>query len=119
MPLILTSLSCEAHSLVLLAPGVDHHLLVLLAPAGDHHLLSDLATDHHLLLLLASSNSIVGGSADGPTVALAHSTLWSTLLPMFSDQSLELLPGQLLVRGQDRPGLTVREGEDQDCFCFA
>lgn len=119
MPLILTSLSCEADSLVLLTPGVDHHLLVLLAPAGDHHLLSDLATHHHLLFLLASSHSIVCGSADGPTVALAHSTLRSTLLSMLSDQSLKLLPGQLLVWGQDGPGLTVRKEVIRTVVCFA
>merc|ERR1719197_892172 len=42
-----------------------------------------------------------------PAVPLAEPALRPALLAVFSDQRLQLLPGQLLLLRQDRPGLAV------------
>ena len=82
-----------------LTAGGHHPLLLLLVEALVMLLLVLLVVEVQPLLLLE------GRPAVRPAVGLTEPALWPALLAVFSDQSLQLLSGQLLVLGQDRPGL--------------
>ena len=95
--LILTSLPSKADPLVFLATGGHRHLLLLVVLLLVH--------DQALLELVQPLLCLVSCSAVWPAGGLTEPALRSALLAVLSDQSLQLLPAQLLLLGQDRPGL--------------
>ena len=104
---ILTSLPSKADSLVFLATGGHHHLLlVVLLVLLLVLVLLVVVHDQALLEVVQPLLRLVSCPAVWPAGGLTEPALRSALLAVFSDQRLQLLPGQLLVLGQDRPGLT-------------
>lgn len=98
--LILTSLPSKADPLVFLATGGHSHLLLVVVETV-------LVLLHHeaLLELVPPLLLLPRHPAVRPAVPLAEPALRPALLAVFSDQRLQLLPGQLLLLRQDRPGL--------------